>query len=206
MSSSAALNEIGTILEQMIESQWEDDPKILGLKCPKITFDSPYDLVKRAAEGNQYLSLFLFHVSENTYLKNSLADTFFDNATGSEMQPDLPLALDLIFLVTAISTTGTSQDPTNEKRILGRVMQIFNDNREIRSAAPSVPTIRIYLHTMSSEEIARIWTSFPETPYRLSVAYLVTPVFIDSIRHGALPKRVVDRSLGSAQAEKRSDV
>lgn len=204
MSSSAVINEIGTTLEQMIENQWNDDPKISGLKCPKISFDSPYELVKRAAEGSQYISLFLFHVSENSHLRNSMADTYFDHA-GSELQPDLPLALDLIYLVTAISTTGTPQDPTNEKRILGRVMQIFNDNREIRLADSSTPLIKVYFHSLGIDELARLWASFPDTPYRLSVSYLVTPVFIDSLRHGLLPKRVVDRSLASAQAEKRGD-
>jgi DNA-binding response OmpR family regulator len=40
-------------------------------------------------------------------------------------------------------------------------------------------TVRITLEPLTTEESSRIWALFPAANYRTSVAYLVSPVWID---------------------------
>jgi Zn-dependent protease len=41
---------------------------------------------------------------------------------------------------------------------------------------------RVTLNPITMEDMTRIWSVFPDTPYEISVSYLVTPVAIDSAR------------------------
>jgi hypothetical protein len=43
-------------------------------------------------------------------------------------------------------------------------------------------TLRLTLNPISMEDMSRIWGAFPDTAYEISVAYLVTPVAIESTR------------------------
>jgi hypothetical protein len=40
--------------------------------------------------------------------------------------------------------------------------------------------LRITLNPITMEDMTRIWSVFPDTPYEISVTYLVTPVAIES--------------------------
>ena len=71
-------------------------------------------------------------------------------------------------------------------------MRVFYDNGIIRGSllraqdpntglsADSV--LRLTLNPITMEDMTRIWSVFPDTPYEISVTYLVTPVAIESAR------------------------
>jgi hypothetical protein len=71
-------------------------------------------------------------------------------------------------------------------------MRVFYDNgilqgSLLRSDDPSTgltqdSVLRITLTPISMEDMTRIWSVFPDTPYEISVTYLVTPVAIESAR------------------------
>lgn len=56
--------------------------------------------------------------------------------------------------------------------------------------------VRIVPHPLSLEDINRLWAIFPGKPYRLSVAYLVSPVEIRS-KQEIQVKRVVETVYGA---------
>jgi hypothetical protein len=52
--------------------------------------------------------------------------------------------------------------------------------------------VRIIANPLSLEDMNRLWGIFPNKPYRLSVAYLVTPVKVPSARIIQM-KRVIEK-------------
>jgi hypothetical protein len=132
------------------------------------------------------LSLFLYQVVEDPYLKNQERQKI-----NSDLLQPSPLTLELFYLLTPYART-----PKDEQQILGRVMQIFYDNATLRGSilqgalAGSDEEFRLLLHPLSIDELIKLWNAFPEKPLKLSVCYQVTPVRIESTRE-AEAKRVI---------------
>jgi len=71
-------------------------------------------------------------------------------------------------------------------------MRVFYDNgilqgSLLRADDPSTglteeSILRVTLNPITMEDMTRIWSVFPDTPYEISVSYLVTPIAIDSSR------------------------
>ncbi len=109
-----------------------------------------------------------------------------------------PLALNLYYLLTAY---GDETASLLDHRLLGRAMAMFHDSAilipkdieeataEIRDdflgAVPDlhqqIDRVRITPHTLSVEDKSRLWGTF-QTQYRVSVAFEVSVVLIDSVR------------------------
>jgi hypothetical protein len=98
-----------------------------------------------------------------------------------------PLALVLHYLVTAY---GSGDDDQMGHRLLGRSMSVLHDHAmlgptEIRAAlagndlADQIDRVRIVPLALSVEEISKLWTVF-QAPYRISAAYQISVVLIDS--------------------------
>jgi hypothetical protein len=106
---------------------------------------------------------------------------------GKLIEKRKPLALDLYYLLTAHSGSSNLLDAHTA---LSRAMRVFYDNgiltgSLLRSDNPSTgltrdSVLRLTLNPISMEDMTRIWSVFPDTPFELSVAYLVTPVVIES--------------------------
>lgn len=133
------------------------------------------------------LSLFLYKVMENPYLKNDERRVLPPGSDGKLVEQEPPLMVDLYYLLTAHHST----DLIEAHRALGRAMRVFYDNAILRgSALQATPnrgltadtTLRITLNPISMEDMTRIWSVFPDTQYEISVTYLVTPVPIESAR------------------------
>ncbi|HET7619901.1 MAG TPA: DUF4255 domain-containing protein [Vicinamibacterales bacterium] len=134
--------------------------------------------------GTNRLTLFLYKVTENPDLKN--APPIVERNNGSLTERHAPLTLDAYYLLTAHAADG---DLLEAHLALSKAMGIFNDNGVIRGSllraendtgltADSI--LRVTLNPISMEDMTRIWSVFPDTPYEISVSYLVTPVEIDS--------------------------
>jgi hypothetical protein len=133
------------------------------------------------------LTLFLYKVIENPYLKNEARRVVAVDANGALVEKEPPMVVDLYYLLTAHHAT----DQIEAHRALSRAMRVFYDNAILRGSSiqatkdrglTSDATLRITLDPISMEDMTRIWSVFPDTQYEISVTYLVTPVPIESIR------------------------
>ncbi|MBB2948501.1 hypothetical protein FB565_008284 [Actinoplanes lutulentus] len=126
--------------------------------------------------GSRKLCLFLFHVVANQAMRN---EPRFVARPGD---PDGPftvteaLPLDLRYLLSVFRSTGVGgnglADP-EELVTLGRAIRALHTQPFVREA-------RISVEPYSMEELSRVWGLFPQTSYRTSIVYLVSPVTVES--------------------------
>jgi hypothetical protein len=134
------------------------------------------------------LILFLYRMAPNPSLRNT------EHRVASEL-PDAPpivytdaLPLDLYYLITVGTRLGTGEEPL--LRVLGYAIRALNDDPVITGEAVAQELVRVSMEPLTIEEISRIWALFPTVNYRTSVAYLVSPVWIDPAR-APTPQRAV---------------
>lgn len=175
--------DVGTSLLKLLREKMTPDPipqpELIGLA-------SPVD------KGDYYLSLFLYSVIENgDNRRNEMI------ARGANEIQYPPLAVDLHYLLTVQSPAELQTRALDEHRILGRAMQVLYDNSVLRGSltvgtlADQGEEVRIVKQAVSGEAMINMW-NFADTPYRLSVSYVVGPVYIDSTRIRTT-KRVLER-------------
>ncbi len=145
--------------------------------------------------GNR-VNLFLYQTEPNAAWRNM--DMPIQVKPGETGQS--PLALNLYYLITAY---GKNDDDILAHRLLGRAMSILHDRpvlgrTEIEAALPGndlyqqVERVRITPQPMSSEEMSKLWATF-QTQYRISAAYQVAVVLIESKRPGKAALPVLSR-------------
>jgi hypothetical protein len=149
-------------------------------------------------DAQTLLTLFLYKVVENPYLKNEVGPVR-QGQNGGLIEQEPPLVVDLYYLLTA-HAIGQNNPFPNAHRALSRAMRVFYDNGILSGSliqtsefglTPDI-VLRVTLDPLSMEDMTRIWSVFPDTQYELSVTYLVTPVPIESARTlGSAP--VVDQ-------------
>lgn len=140
--------------------------------------------------GSNLLTLFLYKVLENPYLKNEDQEYLPPTLDGELVQQRSPLTLDLYYLLSA--HPGQPPDLLEAHRALSRAMRVFFDHGILRGSLLRADTpstglkadsvLRVTLNPITMEDMTRIWSVFPDTPYEISVTYLVTPVAIESAR------------------------
>jgi len=119
---------------------------------------------------------------------------------GETGQPPLPL--NLYYVLTAYGR-GESDNDALSHRVMGGAMSVLHDHpilgaAEIQNALPAsdlsiqVERVRITPQPMSIEEMSKLWTAF-QTNYRISAAYEVALVLIDSLRPSRTPLPVLTR-------------
>ncbi len=141
------------------------------------------------------LGLYLYDITESEEIKaRSTAVIKHDKIS----KP--PIYLNLYYMLTAYARGDNRYKLPQEEKILGRVIQTFldhplilygsegltqeKDSGKINSEtkrAQETPAIspRIIMQRLDADERSKIW-SFPNTSYRLSLFYKVSPVAIDS--------------------------
>jgi len=185
MSSSRVLREVSKGLRRILWESFQADPDITGNAIvtseQDIVFSNPTETARNSA---QRLSLWLYQVTENEFLKNQPL-----NAGGGHTTiRDPPLVLNLFFLITPFA-------PSREfdLLLLGSTMQTLYDSPIVLLRTPAEEVfedLRIVLCRLTLEELTRIWEALRE-PYRLSVCYQVRVTHIDS-RRVAQNARVVE--------------
>ena len=158
----------------------------------------PPDRARSGTSTSEQLNLYLYQTQPNAALRNQdLPQSGRSNQAGH-----VPLALDLFYLLTAFGKDD--EDLTgNGHRLLGSAMLTLHDHavlsrEEIENAAPAsnlheqVERIRITPQALSLDEMSRLWNTF-QTQHRLSTAYKVSVVLIDSQRESRTPLPVLTR-------------
>lgn len=152
----------------------------------------PLDVANKNGAGPK-LNLFLYETAINAAWRNM--DIPHQVRSGESGPP--PLALDLHFLLTAFGSEA--DDDAASYRLLGGAMSVLHDhpvlNRDFISNALSesglgeqFERLRVTPLPIAWQEMSTLWQAF-QTNYRLSAAYGVTVVLIDSTRDtkSALP-------------------
>jgi hypothetical protein len=152
------------------------------------------------------VNLFLYRVAESPFLRNQeIPGRGHPAAYGHP-----PLALTLYYLVTAYGSTGTPlddvADETPAQMLLGSAMRVLHDlpvitDQLITQRAPTgrpilheslhgeFEQVKLVLDPLSLEDITKVWTALTQR-FRLSAAYAVSVVQIESRRVRAFPRPV----------------
>lgn len=156
------------------------DPSLADLEVTT----QPPDQARKGVSKAQ-LNLFLYQTAVNAAWRGMAPPR--QARPGESAAP--PLALNLHYLVTAFGR-GESDNDAVSHRVLGGAMGVLHDHAvldpdEIAAAlagndlATQGERLRVTALPLSLEEMSKLWSAF-QTPYRLSAAYEVTVVLIDS--------------------------
>ncbi len=180
MSNSLAIAAVTATLQNLIFQGTREE-----LGSGDITA-LPLDKARENRDRNQ-INLFLYHTMPSPAWSNRAKPRRVRH--GETEKP--PLALDLYYLITAY---GESDNDPKSHALLGQVMSILHDHRELSPAEIEAATVEslsesdlhqqlervsISPQALSFEETSKIWGSF-QAQYRISVAYQVSVVLIDS--------------------------
>lgn len=137
------------------------------------------------------LSLYLYHVGISNALRNQRKLP----QPGRDDELRLPpLPLELRYLATPMD------DEENNQYIIGRLLQFIYDQPHVTtidgqaigdSFGGTSSTLRITPDLMNVEQLSQLWNAFNQ-PFRLSVAFKVDVVAVDSARALTVAPRVMD--------------
>lgn len=200
MSDFLAIGGVSLTLKALLDDRMDStDLTLPPSDVVTVTVSAP-DVPHPTVTGSR-LNVFMYHISENSFLKNQ--EIPGQGHPGDYGHP--PLSLDLFYLFTAYSKSEIDDVPAH--RILGDAMRVMHDfpivtDSLMRERTPpgNIPMldtsllgefekIKSTLYTMSVDEAFKIWSSLPDTNFRCSVAYQVSVVQIESrrLRTQALP-------------------
>lgn len=183
MSNSQILRNISLQLRRALWQGLRGDEAVGGdlIGEGSISLDSPERLADNGGtggnQGQVVVSLYLYQVLPNAHLNNR---PLLSDSSGQQHYP--PLTLNLFYLLTPLGGS-----PEQDLLLLGRTMQIMASVPTLSSSLldsqlrPPAAEARLLLNPLNLEEMTRIWNAFSQ-PYRLSVAYQVQVVSIDSVR------------------------
>ncbi len=167
---------------------------LLTQATPNVTALPP-DRARNGGAGDQ-LNLFLYQTMLNPAWRNMEMPRQIKSGESGHA----PLPLNLHYLITAYG-----DNETDSHEVLGKAMSVLHDHMlldaaEIRGATQvdlpdsdlhqQLERIRITLMPLSVEEIFKLWSGF-QTQYRLSAAYEISVVLIESTRPTRTPLPVL---------------
>ncbi|MGB3653858.1 MAG: DUF4255 domain-containing protein [Rivularia sp. (in: cyanobacteria)] len=190
MSNSLAIAAVTTTLRNLIATGIGDELGSGGVTT------RPPDKARENGEGSNQINIFLYQTLHNTALRNQdIPNRVKPGETGK-----LPLALNLYYLITAY---GQDYDDILSHRLLGTAMRVLHDRailkpEDIKAALAisnlhqQIERIRITPQSLSLDDVSKLWTTF-QTQYRISAAYEVSVILIDSSLPVKAPLPVLTR-------------
>jgi Pvc16 N-terminal domain len=194
MSNSLAIAAATATISSLLRVQVPlIDPDLADL----VVTTEPLDLARKTIRSTQ-LNLYLYHTTVNAAWSNR--DKPLAVRPGETGMPSL--ALDLCYLLTAYGRGETDNEGISQ-RAMGCAMGLLSDHallgsQEIADAledndlGEQIERVRITPTAMGVEEMSKLWTAF-QSQYRLSAAYEVGVVLIDSRRAVRSPLPVLKR-------------
>jgi hypothetical protein len=191
MSNTLAIAAVTATLRNLLVNAFNADPDLAGT----VVATMPPDKAS-ATNNTSQVNLFLYHTAPNAAWRNTDMPT--QVKPGESGYP--PLALNLYYMLTAYRQDN---DDVISHRLLGRAMSALYDHpvlgaAEIKAALPGndladqIERVRITPQQLSLEEMSKLWTTF-QTQYRITVAYQVSVVLIESQRPTKTPLPVLTR-------------
>ena len=202
MSNSLAIAAVTVTLRDLLKERLVS--QIAGMPDDfKMTHEievttQPLDKARDGDTSRNQVNLFLYNAPLNQGWRNQPLPAQI--RSGESGQP--PLGLNLHYLLTAY---GEENKELISQWLLGQAMETLHDfpllKRERISAAleasglhEQMEHIRITPLALSTEEMSKLWTTF-QTEYRVSAAYQVTVVLIESKRRTRSPLPVLRRGV-----------
>lgn len=188
MAEYTAIADVGRTLVKLLRDRMSTliDASDVGLLSPDRVGSDP----------DVRLGLYLYKVAENAQMQNERPPV-----SGPTSRAGRPLRLDLRYLLTAYPPTGGSDESANTEEqhdVLGRAMQVLQDDSIITGSDlvgfDAGEALHVSILPGEHNEVVNMWTTFSEVAYQPSVAYLVTPVVIDST-HEEPAEPVVEREV-----------
>jgi hypothetical protein len=179
VSQYTALRQVTNLLITRLTDAFQAEPLLNALLAMGhvISPRTPAEM-QTASPQLKGLSAWLYQVDRDEYLLNRPPER-----VGLDLFRRPPVPLDLHYLITPMT-----DDPINEQLMLGKVVQVLND-QAIFPASPADPElqdeIRATLENPGVDALSRLWTALDQ-PHRLSVSYLLQVIEIDS---GEQPER-----------------
>jgi len=151
------------------------------------------------------LNLFLYHVASNTAYQSLDSPT---RNTEGELIKTPVLALNLNYLLTAYTMDKSDLQDIYSQQILAKAMLTIHENpiitkKDIQTAIKAmaitphtdtgddldtqIEMIKVSLANQSFEEMTKIWSSFFQTHYRLSVSCTVTVILLSTKKMDVKP-------------------
>lgn len=216
MSDSLAIAAVTATLRNLLFSGLNQD-----VSGTSVTTRPP-DKARAGNTGNQ-VNLFLYHLTADTAWRN--LDIPWRTRPGESAAPHLPLRL--YYLLTAYF--GENEDDIDSadagrlmgsQRLLGRAISILLDHPMIEPSAiqaglpaqdqlehpfDSLENVRIVFQPLSLDEMGKLWSGF-QTHYRLSAAFEVSMVLIESGRSARTPLPVLTIGTNNAGVRVRTDL
>lgn len=203
MSNSLAIAAVTATLRNLLV-------KGVPLGDDKVTI-KPLDKARDANISTNQINLFLYQVTyDAAWLNMNMPNQIKPNETGF---PPLPLILH--YLITAYGENDDSSTPDSHQ-LLGKAMSVLHDHPllgadEIKGAlagndlGDQIERVRITPAPMSNDEMSKLWTTF-QTNYRISTAYQVSVVLIESTRAPRTPLPVLTRGEDDRGVQSQPDL
>jgi hypothetical protein len=207
MSNFLAIGGVSATFQTLLRDRMELPPGMTRADL-QVTVSIPQAEDAQQNEPTR-VNLFLYRVTENGSLKNQMIP---GQGHPSEYGHP-PLSLVLHYLVTAYGATDDNGvvNETRSQFLLGAAMRVFHDHPVITENLVTIqpPTgqtvlhqslrgefekIKLTLDPISLEDLSKVWTALTR-PYRLSAAYSVSVVQIESKRLKTLAAPVQTRRI-----------
>jgi hypothetical protein len=194
MSDFRAIATVTAVIRDLLEEVQIDMKSIPHSPIIKVKTVTP-DALKTANEDA--LNLFLYQVTPNTAYRN---DDLPSRASDGSLIKKPQFAVDLHYLVTAYAAHNNE---LKAQMMLASAITILHDNALITkdritatvdnltnnsenevlagsNLADQPEAIKLTPRALSIEDLTKLWTSFFQTSYRISVAYTATVVLLES--------------------------
>ena len=205
MSDFRAIGGVSATLQSLLRDRMELPD---GVRDAPVTVGPPPFSAKdnEPRKEDARLNLFLYRVTENGYLQNQEIPGLGSNGYGHP-----PLSLNLHYLLTAYGNTqltadGSLFDDTNAHFLLGGAMRVLHDFPVVTDQLTAVrppsgglllhaslrdayEKVRLSLEPLTLEDVTKVWTALA-LRYRLSAAYVVNVVQVESRRPRTFPRPV----------------
>lgn len=155
-------------------------------------------------DNDPLLNLFLYRITENPGLKNQQIPGRGEPSGYGHP----PLSLNLHYLITPYgrlggnNVAGTAPDEVPAHYVLGSAMRVLHDNPVLTNGSTSggqdvldpvlkdeYEKVKLRLDPVSLEDVSKVWTALGR-PYRLSAAYQVSVIQIESRKPRRYPQLV----------------
>lgn len=158
--------------------------------------------------GSARVALTLVHVQPNAALRNT--PVFRAPPPSGPVTAPAPavaaIPLDLHFLITCYrppTTGGIAPPEPGELISLGQIVRVLHAAAILTGSALPGQDVRLSPESYSPEDMNRVWGLFPEEPFRTSIVYLATPVYVevgDSALFPPVQSRELDGGLVQGEA------
>lgn len=206
MSSFLAIGGVSSTLRSLLHDRMQL-PTGVTRNDLRITVSTPQEEEDDEADGPR-INMFLYRTTENPALKNQMIPG--EGHPSEYGHP--PLSLVLHYLMTAYGTTDDNGvvNETLAHFLMGSAMRVMHDYPIVTESLMTVNSpateilheslrgeherIKISLDPIGLDDLSKVWTALTR-PYRLSAAYSISVVQIESRRIRTLPAPVLTRRI-----------